>query len=156
MTPEQIKVGGIYKVKKDCGVVCLTYNGVLDAAFVKFIGHNTFNILNSEKEKLKMCILCDLKPEHLEPLEKTLYTLEVGDEVANWAGVKYTILAVVGANENPLYFLSTHDNAKRYSLTLTAYQLNEHHYVCSGDSLITEMTVEEISKALGKEIRIIP
>jgi len=95
--------------------------------------------------------------EHeIEPLTKTLETLEVGDRVFDENDEWREILAViVRRGEKSVYLVSKMDNDLEAWDVRTAHDLEEDNYKLKEEPEVKEMTVKEVSEALGYEVKII-
>lgn len=108
----QIKIGQIYKIKPEfrCDLsascdVCVISKNYPDAKYLESLSCNDFKILNEKKQVIGLTF-CDVN-EHLEPIEKTLYNLEIGDEIEEKNGNQVKVLGLIeSSSENPLYVLS--------------------------------------------------
>lgn len=152
----QIKIGKIYKVKPEFGYKCFNFFN-LEAKYIKFIDNLSYEILNEKNKLIRFC-KC-FKPEHLEPLEKTLYNLERGDVVEDRYGSKRRVLGLVESNpENQIYVFSCTENFETIGLFLTAKETEEFAFKIvqpEPTEEIKEMTVEEVSKLVGKKVKIV-
>jgi hypothetical protein len=154
----QIKIGQIYKVKPEFRRnYCIKFNDTEDAAYIRFFDNKHYNVLNQNKDVIDWCDC--FKPEHLEPLEKTLYNLEVNDFVKEESGCKRKVLGLIESSpENPVYALSLYLNYEYAGSCFSAKQLENIGYKVVQPELteeIKEMTVEEVSKLVGKKVKIV-
>lgn len=130
-----IQIGKIYKVKKGSEGKCWVYNENNDK-FIKITKIDEklyYDILDKDKKKI---VGCDcFTPDDLEPVKKTLDTLEVGDIVEDENG-KRKVLGVCGE----VYFMSRQDDFDPYSLGFTAKQLKDDGFKVVGQEEDTEVT----------------
>lgn len=155
----QIKIGQIYKVKPEFREICGKYNCEDNSVYIRYKNNNyKYEILDKSKNFLDSCSDC-FKPEHLEPLEKTLYNLEVNDFVEDVGGNKRKVLGLIeSSSENPLYALSYYSNFEIFLQVLSAKYLEDNNYKAVQPEPveeIKEMTVEEVSKLVGKKVKIV-
>lgn len=160
-----IKAGEIYTIKPKYKSECVNYNMEKYAKKIKIIKiHNSelnYDILDNNNNKLNNCSHC-FKPEHLIHETNTLYNLVIGDEI-ELLGEKRTILSVLPSSpENPIYILSsfynndTDNKQKQPSVFYTAYGLEQKGYKVSNQpEEVQEMTVEDVSKLVGKKVKIV-
>ena len=156
----QIKLGQIYKVKPEFRKMCSNFNSKSDSVYVRYNGIK-MEILNENKK----IILVDyessrcFKPEHLEPIEKTLYNLEINDFIKNNVGNKRKVLGLIESDpENPIYVLSEFVYFENSNSTYSAKELEVLSYQIVQPKPIEEvkeMTVEEVSKLVGKKVKIV-
>lgn len=86
--------------------------------------------------------------------EKTLDTVDVGDVVVSEvSGYEHTILDI--ANNGAILFLSRANDPTSYMFAFTRQQLKDYGYtVKQSTPEPKEMTLDEVSKALGYPVRI--
>lgn len=156
----QIKIGQIYKVKPEFENVCDDFwdsGKFKKGKYVVFFEEKKYKILDKNKKEFDWCNC--FKPEHLEPLEKTLYNLEVNNFVEDRDGEKRKILGVIeSSSENPIYVISYQENHEHVVGLRSAKELENNGYkVVQPESTeeIKEMTVEEVSKLVGKKVKIV-
>lgn len=163
----KIEIGKEYKIKKGCEEKCSFYKPGTDRIKITNItlGELYYNFLDKNGGVLGGCAWC-YKPEDLEPFTKTLYNLEIGDEVVDKGGDKKTILSILlSSPNNPIYILSypykqKDSNKKITYFFRTAFELEMDGYVVFTEQSeqpeeIQEMTVEEIEKIIGYRIKIV-
>ena len=82
--------------------------------------------------------------------------LEVNDIIVDNDGDERKVLAVLN-EENQVYLLSQYDEFTKASSTVTLTELIDKYYKLKSqvDSDAVEMTVEEVSKQLGKNVKIV-
>jgi len=161
-----IKAGEIYTIKPGCETKCNNYNKEKYAKKIKVNQINSngkldYDILNNNNNKINSCYGC-FRPEHLILETKTLYNLAIGDEI-ELNNYKNTILSVLPSSpENPIYILSlpynndTDDDKKQTSAFYTAYGLEQKGYKVSNQpEEVQEMTLEDVSKLVGKKVKIV-
>lgn len=123
----QIKIGQIYKVKPEFRDKI--YFATLPVYYIRYRNLKTPEIefLDKNKEIFHLTSIGNcFKPEHLEPIEKTLYNLEIGDVVEDRYGSKRTVLGLIESNpENKIYVFSHAENFETIGLLLTAKQTEE-------------------------------
>lgn len=155
----QIKIGQIYKVKPEFRDMCDAFNRNKKATYVRFLLEEFYTFLDKDKQVLLNNICNCYRAEHLEPLEKTLYNLEVNDFVEDVGGNKRKVIGSIENNsKNPLYFLSTHWDFESFDRIRSAKELEVNNYkVVQSEPTeeIKEMTVEEVSKLVGKKVKIV-
>lgn len=158
----QIKIGEIYKVKPEFRGECATFKSCTNAKYIRYIQDHfrpivSYEILDENKNRIDFCSLC-LEPEHLEPIEKTLYNLEINDLVVDSDGNKRKVLGLIESSlENPIYVIAT-PNYENVWNTISTKQLETYGYKVVQPELteeIKEMTVEEVSKLVGKKVKIV-
>lgn len=153
-----MKIGEIYTVKKGSEAKCksfLTSNG----AFIRITVLSgkkdiLYEILNERKEPIDWCYSC-FEEEDLEPLEKTLYTLEVGDIILDRFGNEIKIIEVFN-HGYATRILNCFDD---YALEMkSSKDLEKFGYTIKGAITKEEpkkMTLEKIEKELGYKISLI-
>lgn len=155
----QIKIGQIYKVKPEFRDVCAVFNRFDQAVYVRIMLGAAYAILDKNKQFVSNDICDCFKPEHLEPLEKTLYNLEIGDMVEYRDGDKRKIIGLIESSpENPVYALSLYFNDEYPGSCVSAKELEDENSKVVQSELteeIKEMTVEEVSKLVGKKVKIV-
>lgn len=156
----QIKIGQIYKVKPEFKDVCALFNfAESDAKYVRYFNLENYEILDENKKIIHPNVhLSCLKPEHLEPLEKTLYNLEIGDEVEDYVGRRKIIGLIESSSENPVYVVSDSSDYEVARGLFTAKVMSRNNYKVvqpEPTEEIKEMTVEEVSKLVGKKVKIV-
>jgi len=91
-------------------------------------------------------------PSQLKITERTLDTLQEGDVVVDCDGDERTVLGMCGR----VYLMSGYDGPDYFNDGYTAEQLKEHDYKIKGaEEEVEELTIEEISKRLGKTVKIV-
>jgi hypothetical protein len=154
----QIKIGQTYKVKPEFRDRCGEFDYFKDSVYIRYLKEYSFQILDKDKDIVSVCEYC-FSPEHLEPLEKTLYNLEVNDVIKYPYVGKQKVLGLIESNpENPIYVISYQDNFEHVCDTKSAKQLESLGYKVAQPELIEEikeMTVEEVSKLVGKKVKIV-
>jgi len=142
----QIKIGQIYKVKPEFKNYCIRFNDTEEATYIRFVDNRHYNVLNQNKENTHEVCDC-FEPEHLEPLEKTLYNLEVNDFVEDVGGNKRKVFGSIGNNsKNPLYFLSTHWDFESFDRIRSAKELEVNNY-----KIVQPEPTEEIKVEVTKQ-----
>lgn len=147
------KVGQILKVKKGHDKQCANYQNK-GGSFIKITGIKDgfyeYDILDVNKKRISQCNIC-FADEDLEPSEKTLENLEVGDILVDCDGEK-KVLGICGL----VYFLSEYGNFDRCGLVgWTLESIKEEGLKLKGESGPKEMTVKEISDKLGYEVKVV-
>ena len=154
----QIKIGQIYKVKPEFRDVCREFEDVKDSVYIRYFKEYSFQILDKDKVIVSVCEYC-FSPEHLEPLEKTLYNLEVNNFIEDGDGDKRKILGLIESSpENPIYVISERSNYENFGCSISTKELEKYGYkVVQPEPIeeIKEMTVEEVSKLVGKKVKIV-
>lgn len=159
----QIKIGEIYKVKPEFRGECATFKSCTNAKYIRYIQDHfrpivSYEILDENKNRIDFCSLC-LEPEHLEPIEKTLYNLEINDLVVDRDGDKRKVLGLIESSpKNPIYILSYSEDFEVCNLICSAKNLETKYYkVVQLEPIeeVKEMTVEEVSKLVGKKVKIV-
>lgn len=162
----QIKIGQIYKVKPEFRNVCLAFYRESNSVYVRYFKEK-MEVLNENKQVSTIYsesyISSCFKPEHLEPLEKTLYNLEIDDEVMDNDGRKQKVLGLIESSpENPIYILSSEiDFLRAYSDIWTAYELKNRGFAVvqpePEESTIKSeditQDVKELLKKVSKEMK---
>lgn len=154
----QIKIGQIYKVKPEFREEYGVFSD-LGGVYIRYINDiPTYEILDKSKNCISSCGYC-FKPEHLEPVEKTLYNLEINDFVEDRSGYKRKILGLIESSpENPLYAVSYYAEFEIFLNIVSAKYLEGNGYKVvqtEPSEEIKEMTVEEVSKLVGKRVKIV-
>lgn len=147
------KINDILRVKSGCEGKCGTFVSV-GGEFIKITGVNQFtydyDILDKDLKKIGYCSCC-LKDEHLEPYEKTWETLQEGDVVIDSQGAEQTVLGVCGK----VIMLSCVGYPMEFDSGYTGIDLTKIGYtIKDAKPIIEELTVEEICKELGREVKI--
>lgn len=155
----QIKIGEIYKVKPEFRNVCGEYNYFTSSAYICYADNpSAYVILDKSKNYLSSCCNC-FKPKHLEPLEKTLYNLEIGDVVRDSSGEERKVVGLIESSpEDPLYILCYNESFQCMRILSSAKELeNKCFEIVQPEPIeeIKEMTVEEVSKLVGKKVKIV-
>ena len=155
------KIGDVLKVKEGCEDVCGGYASK-KGCFIEInqcvsadnssTDYYRYYILNSDKEKIGTCCRC-LRDEHLIPLTKTWETLECGDILINERQRELKVLGIL----NELVFISLPESFKEADGSpYTKHELQRDGFTLKGATEdIEELTVAEISKRLGKTIKVI-
>lgn len=124
----QIKIGQIYKVKPEFRDVCMEFCDTTNSVYIRYESNKTYEILDEYKEYQNNCSGC-FKPEHLEPLEKTLYNLETNDFIEDGDGDKRKILGLIESSpENPIYVISERSNYENFGCSISTKQLEKYGY----------------------------
>lgn len=88
----------------------------------------------------------------LTPAPKTWDTLEVGDIIVDTDGTEEKVLAVMG----DVFLRSCSDDFDETQSWYTKKEVQKNGYkIKGGEEEVSEMTVEQISKALGKKVKIV-
>lgn len=161
-----IKIGEIYTIKPGYKTNCVNYNSEKHAKKIKVTQINSngklyYDILDNNNNKINASCGC-FKPEHLIPETKPLYNLAIGDEI-ELNNYKRAVLSVLPSSpENPIYILSlpynndTDDEKKIISAPYTVYELGQKGYkVSNQQEEVQELTVEDVSKLVGKKVKIV-
>ena len=94
-----------------------------------------------------------------KPVEKTLYNLEINDFVVDRDGDKQKILGLIESSpENPVYVLSFMTEFEICSFIISVKELEIKGFKAFQPKPIEEvkeMTVEEVSKLVGKKVKIV-
>lgn len=150
------KVGDILKVKKGHENKCYHFNGDITSKFIKIINTKYdcyyYDILNKEKHKIGYCTSCFIDSD-LEPIEeKTLYDLEDGDIIIHNDGYERMVLGV----HSLIYHLSVKNDFSRSVIDMTPQELENEGYTIKGQEKkeVTEVTMEEVCKKFGKNVKI--
>ena len=153
----QIKIGQIYKVKPECKNPF--FRNAKNAKFIKFVNSSEFEILDENKKMISIILNTTFNPEYLEPFEKTLYNLELGDMVEDDDGDKRKVLSLIESSpENPIYCLShANDWDDPNNIVSANWKSKNNFKVVQPEPTedIKEMTVEEVSKLVGKKVKIV-
>ena len=147
------KINDILRVKSGCEDVCGTFIRV-DGKYIKITKvsgeYYFYDILDKDLKKIDYCNSC-LNDKHLEPYEKTWETLQEGDVVIDDDGKEREVLGVCGK----VYHLSGRQNKKHYGLNSTIQEMKDYGFtIKDAKPIIEELTVEEICKELGREVKI--
>lgn len=159
----KIKVGGVYHVKSEFKGRCNSFSGNAKAVTIRVTRlHDDdrnfdYDILDRQKNKVGDCSSPGCFYEENLIIEKNLYNLEVGDVIYR-DSIRAAVLSVLPSDEkNPIYFLSKNNNledldARPYS----ASELEKSRWkVEQPEGAVQEMTVEEVSKLVGKTVKIV-
>ncbi len=155
----RFKIGDKLKVKKGCECVMYANN---NGKYVVVRGVNNFNynleIISDNRDNrinYSYCNACSMTDEHLEPFEKTLENLEVGDLIVDPYDTCRRIIALCGE----AYLVSYPDvSSKEQSLALkrahhcwTPLQLSEYGYkpYTPPTTEIHELTIADVAKLKG-------
>ena len=159
----QIKIGEIYKVKPEFRGECAVFKSCTNAKYIRYTNNNntsitSYDILDENKNKIYFCTGC-FEPKHLEPIEKTLYNLKIGDVVNDGNGNRKKVLGLIESSpENPIYAFSYLNDFKYFDQLTTAKSLEKASCTIvqpEPTEEIKEMTIEEVSKLVGKKVKIV-
>lgn len=159
----QIKIGEIYKVKPEFRGECTTFESCTNAKYIRYIQDyfkpiGSYEILDENKNRIDFCSLC-LEPKHLEPIEKTLYNLEIGDVVNDGNGNRKKVLGLIESSpENPIYAFSYLNHFEYFDQLTSAKSLEKASCTIvqpEPTEEIKEMTIEEVGKLVGKKVKIV-
>lgn len=159
----QIKIGQIYKVKPEFRTLCHNFYSESNSVYVRYF-EEKMEVLDENKQIITTCSesykigsAC-FSLKHLEPFEKTLYNLEIGDEVEDYVGRRKIIGLIESSSENPVYVVSDSSDYKIARGLFTAKGMSRNNYKVvqpEPTEEIKEMTVEEVSKLVGKKVKIV-
>ena len=144
---QNVKIGEIYRVKKDSREKCGNFRDKKTAEFIKVTkidsdGDIHYVILDKEKNAVGGCEYC-LKPSDLLPLKKTLQDIEIGDVVVDRDGNEFAALEVF----TQLCMLSYSDNHDSVGAIRTFKELESNGYTIKDqESEIKELTMDEIAE----------
>jgi hypothetical protein len=148
------KIGQILKVKEGCEGECYDFEKN-KGKFIKIAhiedGYRTYDILDKNKEVIDWCDC--FKDEHLEPITKTLRDMEVGDILVNERGSETKVLEVL-INSFLMSCLSGFKNSWDW-FTFEEAEEEGWKLKTQEEPEVEEMTVADVCKELGREVKII-
>lgn len=143
MTP-----GRYYKVKDGQEGKCYEYVA-RDGAYIRSINDVQYEIFNNKNQMMGLCT--EFKDSDLVQ-EKSLDMLSEGDVVVDRDDIERTVLFV---HRPGLYLLSKYDDSVAAYVVFTTQELSKYNYTIKVELDAEELTVEEISKRLGKTIKVV-